>query len=227
MDLTNLTPSTVYVVKGFAKNLYGVDSVILGTFKTSAAAVKFYAHAANAIGGVNSGIGTGIYGQTTGSVATLTGAVYPGSDPQCTGSSLQSVTNDYTSTNGSVSVTFSNLLPGTYWFKFYGTCTTGEFDLDSPPVSFTVTTTGIREIEKEVISIFPNPAVDLLKLNVPFKDDCHVEIRNMVGQIVKDNILTSGEKEINVSNLPEGSYLLTIKTKDDGIKIARFIKSKA
>lgn len=75
--------------------------------------------------------------------------------------------------------------------------------------------------KKDSIAIYPNPVSDILNISVKISKDEKVEIYNMEGRKVLETIIGKGKNTINVSNLPTGNYILSIK----GINVSsKFIK---
>lgn len=70
----------------------------------------------------------------------------------------------------------------------------------------------------DVVNFFPNPVKDVLYLTQNTFDNPEVEIYNMVGVLVKR--VTVNQRQINVSDLSPGCYVL--KTKQNGSKV--FVK---
>ncbi|WP_223607704.1 T9SS type A sorting domain-containing protein [Chryseobacterium sp. OSA05B] len=79
-----------------------------------------------------------------------------------------------------------------------------------------------KETAKEnLISVYPNPVSDLLIVSWKGNKEEKAEIFNMEGRKVMETTIGSERNKINVSNLPSGNYILTIK----GIELsAKFIK---
>jgi len=73
--------------------------------------------------------------------------------------------------------------------------------------------TGFDEMDK-VISIYPNPAQNLLYYSLPPSfDDAEVLIRDLTGRtMMQQNVSGETEGHLNILILPEGVYLLQIKT---------------
>lgn len=77
---------------------------------------------------------------------------------------------------------------------------------------------GVEKTEIPEIRVFPNPAGDYLNISIRFKqgEDYKLSIQNLSGQTVRTiNGAGSGKEEtvqVNVSDLPEGNYLLTAGT---------------
>jgi len=70
--------------------------------------------------------------------------------------------------------------------------------------------TGITQ-EYNPMSVFPNPASDHLMINIPVQKSATVQIFNLSGSLVLENHFASGaSKQLDVSTLPRGIYLLGI-----------------
>ncbi|SHG03917.1 T9SS type A sorting domain-containing protein [Chryseobacterium sp. OV279] len=79
-----------------------------------------------------------------------------------------------------------------------------------------------KETTKEnLISVYPNPVSDLLIVSWKGNKEEKAEIFNMEGRKVMETTIGSNRNKIDVSNLPSGNYILTVK----GIELsAKFIK---
>lgn len=75
--------------------------------------------------------------------------------------------------------------------------------------------------KKDLIAIYPNPVSDMLNISVKISKDEKVEIYNMEGRKVLETTISKGKNTVNVSNLPTGNYILSIK----GINVSsKFVK---
>ena len=74
-----------------------------------------------------------------------------------------------------------------------------------------------KTIDKDEISLYPNPVSDILYIDT--KDIVMLEISNLQGQ----SIICSDSKEINVSKLSSGIYLIKIYT-EKGLTVKKFVK---
>ena len=81
------------------------------------------------------------------------------------------------------------------------------------------TTTAIGDADNDVLGLklFPNPANDVLKLTLPlsFLGSSNINIYDVLGKLVKTSKVDvdgSSPVLINTSALPEGSYILTVKS---------------
>ena len=67
--------------------------------------------------------------------------------------------------------------------------------------------------------VYPNPAIDFIHIKTTRLDIEKVFIFDLSGKL----IMTETSKDINISHLPTGNYVLSIKTYD-GIKSFKVIK---
>jgi len=72
------------------------------------------------------------------------------------------------------------------------------------------TMTGINQ-RYDQMSVYPNPASDHLMINLPVQKSATIQIFNLSGSLVLENHFASGaSKQLDVSALPRGIYLLGI-----------------
>ncbi len=76
---------------------------------------------------------------------------------------------------------------------------------------------GIAEnlIDINKINIFPNPAADMINVDIKNNDNCLLEIYNVMGILEKTEIITNQYKQIDIRDLMEGIYVITARTKDN------------
>ena len=95
-----------------------------------------------------------------------------------------------------------------------------QFALQIDDFKVTATTLATTEVSKSKLSVYPNPASDVLNIKSSGKVDA-VQIYDITGKVVKDAKLKDGS--INVSELQKGSYIL--KTTVNGeVTSQKFIK---
>ncbi|WP_430404156.1 T9SS type A sorting domain-containing protein [Fluviicola sp.] len=82
-------------------------------------------------------------------------------------------------------------------------------------------TAGITDSEKNSVSVYPNPANDLIYIVSDF-DVNTITITDVSGQVVYNNSTVSNNN-VDVSSLTSGVYLVNVAT-DSGVKTSRFIK---
>lgn len=81
--------------------------------------------------------------------------------------------------------------------------------------------TGVEEVENSAISIYPNPANNVLNITSSESID-QVVVYNVAGQVVMTE--NGNVQSMNISNLASGSYIVRIQTVDGNISNQRFIK---
>src|SRR5690606_6041148 len=83
---------------------------------------------------------------------------------------------------------------------------------------------GISDIENQerIVSLFPNPASDVLSVKIWGKHASiiNVAVTDMQGRL----IITDNQPEIDISNLPQGMYLIRIDLDDKAAFTERFVK---
>lgn len=71
------------------------------------------------------------------------------------------------------------------------------------------------------LSVYPNPATEVLHVSLKESKEKNAEIYNMEGRKVLEATIGKGRNEINISHLPSGTYIITVK----GIDLStKFIK---
>lgn len=80
----------------------------------------------------------------------------------------------------------------------------------------TIGTSIAENIIKERINIYPNPASEFITLSNDLnnKSDLTLNIYNLVGELVKSEMLKQNQQQINIGDLSDGIYVITIKSKD-------------
>jgi hypothetical protein len=82
-----------------------------------------------------------------------------------------------------------------------------------------------KEIEQNVFKIYPNPALDILNIEISASSGVYpAEIMNTSGKILKITRLIAGTNTIQISNLPSGLYLIRITSTKGCQYMQRFIK---
>jgi len=67
----------------------------------------------------------------------------------------------------------------------------------------------------ETVNIYPNPASDIVTLNIDniINADLILNIYNVIGELVKSELLKQNQQKINVKGLNNGIYIVEIKSK--------------
>ena len=76
---------------------------------------------------------------------------------------------------------------------------------------------GIDMIKRQSISIYPNPVLNVIHLELEKNDD--VKIYDLTGKVRVSKALAAGPQNLAVDNLPQGIYIVEV-----GNKTARFVK---
>lgn len=105
------------------------------------------------------------------------------------------------------------------WPTDFGSC---GFDLDAVGVIHQQTV-GVDELEILNISVYPNPAKDLLNINFS-SINYSVEVINVMGEVVIKSDNKSGTTSVSVNELNQGIYTLRI-TSNGNQKLIKFVKS--
>jgi len=104
-----------------------------------------------------------------------------------------------------------------YTYKSWNNAGTKVTDGDSI-YYFLHTVTGIHDLSAQGKSIifYPNPAKDMVTLNIEKADseDPALNIYNVSGVLVKSELLKQHQQQINISDLNNGIYIVEIKTND-------------
>ncbi len=81
------------------------------------------------------------------------------------------------------------------------------------------TATNLNDNELLAVDIYPNPTRDIL--NISIDGEAQAEIYNLAGQLIKKPIVNN--RQINVSELNIGQYIIMIK-QEDKVSVTKFIK---
>lgn len=68
---------------------------------------------------------------------------------------------------------------------------------------------GVEDMEKENITVYPNPATNMVNVNLAGDKEAKVQMFNLVGQQVYNGTATN-TASINVSNMKAGVYMLKV-----------------
>lgn len=93
-------------------------------------------------------------------------------------------------------------------------CVPDFVTLDSCVIGSLITTIISETIETSKISVYPNPASDVVTLNIDniYNADLTLNIYNLLGGLVRSELLKQNQQKINVENLSNGIYMLEIKS---------------
>jgi hypothetical protein len=110
--------------------------------------------------------------------------------------------------------TVTNLLPGTtYYWKVRATNDGSNYGAWVGPWAFNTqdAPNGVLELTEASLSVYPNPAIDVITLKGNLDAGQLIAIFNQQGQIVHLHLTTSeGNQEISVAGLSSGMYFLKV-----------------
>lgn len=93
----------------------------------------------------------------------------------------------------------------------------GESYISGEPYEFNGATSGINDVNAVNVKAYPNPAVDVLHVNV---EALRIDVYNAGGALVAD---ASNADSVNVAHLPAGYYIAVVATADGSARIP-FVK---
>ena len=91
-------------------------------------------------------------------------------------------------------------------------------------VQYTDVSTGIKETDIVVVSVFPNPTTDVLSIISNDFSNGTYEVVNLVGKTVLHGTVSNGKVDLNA--LPNGIYVLKLISNDGETGISKFQVSK-
>jgi hypothetical protein len=79
-----------------------------------------------------------------------------------------------------------------------------------------ITSVSEQTSKNNLFNLYPNPASDIVTLNIDNVNnaDLKLNIYNVIGTLVKSEMLKQNNRQINIGDLSNGVYLVTIKSKD-------------
>lgn len=80
---------------------------------------------------------------------------------------------------------------------------------------------GVSDLVAADFSVFPNPASNVLNINSKVSQNLTYKINNTTGQLMQQGKVT--DNKINISVLPKGVYMISLKT-GDSVQTIKFIK---
>jgi hypothetical protein len=70
--------------------------------------------------------------------------------------------------------------------------------------------TGIENLVKSSVSVYPNPAKDFLQLDFIQPVKAQLSLQNLLGETLKTANINASKMQLDVSELAEGLYLINI-----------------
>ncbi|WP_221409509.1 galactose-binding domain-containing protein [Marinoscillum furvescens] len=127
------------------------------------------------------------------------------------------LTGAWTSWANTAAVTV-NLAAGVKTVRLEGVTSSGLANIDymevtGPNVAASSCTSGARKADtqpKVALSVYPNPATDVLYIDAPEQQFKHYAIFSLGGQQLRHGVLTADQQKIDVSGLTGGLYMLKL-----------------
>lgn len=91
--------------------------------------------------------------------------------------------------------------------------------------TFYCETVGNESVVLDELSVFPNPAKDVIQIENPYfsqSDKVKLELVNMSGQVLKSNYATGENTSFSISDVPSGTYVIRVSS-DMGVVNRRVI----
>jgi len=138
--------------------------------------------------------------------------VYLGADADVA-SMTQSVVQNPIPTDTSykqVIILFNVSTNGTYHLGFHAYASAGTSAIRVDDINLTMSPVGVHENAAKQLSVYPNPSSGLFYVNLS-QSNTQVEVFNLVGEkVLVKTQLNKGVNAIDISTMPEGSYLVRI-----------------
>lgn len=121
----------------------------------------------------------------------------------------------YNGVTGSINISYNSTVLATI---------AGNSFTTSKSVNFCVpTSTGINYTLEKTVGIFPNPSNGFVSFSNA--DGCNVQIMNMLGEVVAQDLCTSSFHTLNLNDLANGAYIVRI-SKDNELITRKLVLDK-
>ena len=82
-----------------------------------------------------------------------------------------------------------------------------------------------QNLHRTILSIYPNPARDMLYFKDVPQNDCHFSIYNVSGSLILQGEIANYNGQLSIRQLPTGSYILELQHLQRVIFNKKFIKA--
>ncbi|MFO7721834.1 MAG: T9SS type A sorting domain-containing protein [Bacteroidales bacterium] len=113
-----------------------------------------------------------------------------------------------------------------YFFKFkcFQDSSFALYNPSGQDCEYLLTTIGIEEPEAQKMTLYPNPVQDFVYIMDPVAGPKSVELYNYQGAMLKRYLLSGDENRVDLSELPQGVYLIVIKALNAQDQVFRIIR---
>ena len=119
--------------------------------------------------------------------------------------------------------TSSTLSTGAGDYKVAVTDTNGCQSFSDAYIYTGAGSTGVKNIAKDGVEIFPNPAADELTISMDAGAYADFTVTNNLGQQLIEQKIIAAQTKVNLVNLPAGVYYITFRG-DNGTEVRKFVK---
>jgi hypothetical protein len=119
-------------------------------------------------------------------------------------------------------VEFTPTISGDYYFGFNAYSAADQYNLMVDDISI-IETLATPGFVSAAFTFYPNPVKDVLNIGYS-KTIAKVALYNILGQEVLAKSINADQSQINVSNLPKGTYLVKVTAEDGVAKTIKVIK---
>ena len=119
-------------------------------------------------------------------------------------------------------VEFTPNTSGVYYFGFNAYSAANQFYLFVDDISV-VETLGTSDFESNKFTFYPNPVKDVLNIGYA-KTITKVNLFNILGQEVLAKTINADQSQVDMSNLPKGTYLVKVTAENGAVKTIKVIK---
>ena len=127
-------------------------------------------------------------------------------------------------TNNTNSYTITNLTGKTnYEIQVQANCGDGNLSDWSASITAQTTDVGIVNYLENSITLFPNPANDVVNVQSSMFQVQSIEVIDVYGKVINTVNVVDNPTRINVSGLANGMYFVRVTT-DEGVATKTFIK---
>jgi len=120
--------------------------------------------------------------------------------------------------DGATEASYTCTVDGEYYI-----IVTYDNDCESQSNTITVSGTDVEDYASNQFSIYPNPNSGILKIDNA--EGAQIQIINQLGQIVASSNIDDDAKELNLSELPNGTYIVKI-IHNEIVSTAKILLSK-
>jgi len=111
--------------------------------------------------------------------------------------------------NGAADVASENVLPGANHGDCVEPALFAAYDFFDALASECSSTLSVSEVKEKAITIWPNPARDMVQIDFTLGSG-QMALYDVNGRLLQEQIVNSELSNFDVSNLPDGNYVLTI-----------------